>query len=165
MISIIVAAAKNGVIGKTNALPWYLPAEMAYFRDKTTGHPIIMGRKTHESIGRSLPDRTNIVITHDRNYKAANKSIVVGSLEEALKNAEKAPGSDEIFIIGGEAIYEQALPKADRLYLTKVEAEIDGDKFFMFKPAEWKQISSQKHIADDKNQYPFEFTVLERKPA
>src|SRR5436190_12493079 len=103
MISIIVVAAKNGVIGKTNALPWYLPAEMAYFKTKTTGHPIIMGRKTHESIGRALPNRTNIVITHNSGLQAEG-CVIVGSLGEAIEKAKRAEGNEEIFVIGGESI-------------------------------------------------------------
>jgi dihydrofolate reductase len=162
MISAIVAVAKNGVIGKEGGLPWYLPAELARFKEVTMGHPIIMGRKTHESIGRALPGRTNIVITRDKDYKATEGCMVVNSLDEAIEQAKKAGGANEIFIIGGASIYEQAMPLLDRIYLTKVDAEIDGDKFFKYDPKKWNQISSEKHSADDKNKYGFEFTVLER---
>lgn len=161
IISIIVAAAKGGVIGKTNALPWYLPAEMAYFKQKTMGHPIIMGRKTHESIGRSLPGRYNLVITRNKKY-IAEGCEVANSLKQALEKARNSPGSDEVFIIGGAEIYKQALPKADRIYLTKVNAEIDGDKFFNFDEAEWKQTFSEKHQKDEKNKYDYEFTTWQR---
>lgn len=162
MISTIVAVAKNGVIGKDNATPWYLPAELARFKQFTMGHPIIMGRKTHQSIGRALPGRTNIVITRNKDFKAEGCEVV-GSLEKATEKAKKAEGAEEIFIIGGEQIYKQAMPLLDRIYLTKVDVEVDGDKFFHFDPKEWKQVSSQKHSADEKNKYDFEFTVLERK--
>lgn len=130
MISIIVAVAgKNRVIGKRGGMPWYIPAELKRFKEITMGHPIIMGRKTHESIGRALFGRTNIVITHDPKFSAEG-CIVVHSLEEAIKQAQGKPGSEEIFIMGGGQIYEQALPLADKLYLTYLDKEIEGDVFF-----------------------------------
>lgn len=159
-VSIIVAAAKNGVIGKKGGLPWYLPAELAYFKQKTMGHPIIMGRKTHESIGRTLPGRQNIVVTRDKDYRAAEGAAVVHSLNEALVQAND---NGEVFIIGGEEIYQQALDKADKIYLTKVDADIDGDKFFKFNGQQWRQVFSEKHAKDDRNKYDYEFTVWERK--
>ncbi len=162
MISAIVAMAKNGVIGKESGLPWYLPAELAHFKEVTMGHPIIMGRKTHESIGRTLPGRYNLVITRDEGYQVAGGSKVVGSLDEAIKVAEKQNGSEEVFIIGGEQVYKEAMPRLDRIYLTKVDAEIDGDKFFEYDSNEWEQMSSKKHGANGKNQYDYEFVVLER---
>ncbi len=161
MISTIVAVAKGGVIGKEGGMPWYLPAELARFKEVTMGHPIIMGRKTHESIGRALPGRTNIVITRSKGYRAEG-CRVVGSLEKAVEVAKGSEGSDEIFIIGGEQIYKEAMPKLERIYLTKVDAEVDGDKFFRYDPKEWKEVSSEKHSADEKNQYDFEFTTLDR---
>lgn len=173
MISTIVAVAKNGVIGKEGGMPWHLPAELARFKEVTMGHPIIMGRKTHESIGRALPGRTNIVITRNKDFKAEGCEVA-RSLDEAIEKANQTEGGSaaqtskkfrrpkEIFIIGGEQIYKQAMPLLDRIYLTRVDAEVDGDKFFNYDPSEWKQISSEKHPADEKNQYDFEFTVLER---
>jgi len=161
-VSIIVATARGGVIGKTNSLPWYLPAEMAYFRAKTAGHPIIMGRKTHESIGRALPKRTNIIITSDPDYKA-DGCKVVGSLNEALEIAKQSEGAEEIFIIGGESIYTEAEKTADKIYLTKIDADIDGDRFFRFDESKWRQVSGNPHQADSENQYDYDFTVLERK--
>lgn len=161
-IAAIVAVANNGVIGKEGGLPWYLPAELARFKQTTTGHPIIMGRKTHESIGRALPGRTNLVITRNKDFKAEGCEIV-SSLDEAIEKAKKSEGADEIFIIGGEQIYSEALPLLDRIYLTKVDTEVDGDKFFRYDPREWRQISSEKHSADEKNKHNFEFTVLERR--
>lgn len=123
------------------------------------GHPIIMGRKTHESIGRPLPGRTNVVVTRNNNYTAEG-CIVVGSLDEAIS---KAGNGNEVFIIGGSTIYEQALPLADKIYLTRVKANVSGDIFFKLDESGWKQISSDKHQADDKNQYDYEFVVLERQ--
>lgn len=160
IISLIVAVAHGGVIGKDGGLPWHLPGELVYFKQKTMGHPIIMGRKTHESIGRALPGRTNIVITRNPGYKAAEGCIVVGSLDDALARCGNA---DEVFIIGGESIYAAALPKANKIYLTKVGAQVDGDKFFKFDASQWRQTFSEKHGTDAKNKYPYEFTILEKK--
>ncbi|TSC88277.1 MAG: dihydrofolate reductase [Microgenomates group bacterium Gr01-1014_7] len=130
MISIIVAVAgKKRVIGKTGGMPWYIPAELKRFKEITMGHPIIMGRKTHESIGKALPGRTNIIITHDQSYSAEG-CIVVHSLEEAIKQAQGELGSEEIFVMGGGQIYEQAIPLVDKLYLTYLDKEIEGDVFF-----------------------------------
>lgn len=138
MVSIIVAiAGKKRVIGKKGALPWHIPEELKRFKEITMGHPIIMGRKTHESIGKVLPGRTNIVITREPNYKALG-CIVVYSLDEALRqvytersrSAQGKPGYDEVFIIGGGQIYSEALPLVDKLYLTYIDKEIEGDVFF-----------------------------------
>lgn len=130
MISIIVAVAgKKRVIGKKGGLPWYIPEELKRFKSITMGHPVIMGRKTHESIGRPLPGRTNIVITHDSGYSAEG-CLVVHDLDEALSIAQGEPGSEEIFVVGGGQIYQQALPLADKLYLTYIDKEIAGDVFF-----------------------------------
>lgn len=158
-LSIIVATAKDGVIGKSGGLPWYLPAELAYFKNTTMGHSIIMGRKTHESIGRALPGRTNIVITRDPNYQAEGCRVVT-SLDEAIKVAD---AQNEVFIIGGESIYAQAIDKTDRIYLTQVNADIKGDKYFKFDPGSWQEVSRQEHKADERNEYDYAFTVLERK--
>lgn len=163
MISTIVAVAENGVIGKEGGLPWYLPAELARFKDITMGHPIIMGRVTHESIGRALPGRTNIVITTNHDYMGSEGSVVVSSLNEAIEKAETSEGNDEIFIIGGEQIYKEAMPLLNRIYLTRVKAKVDGDKFFEYDPSEWQQISSEQREADDKNRYDYEFIVLQRR--
>lgn len=162
MISFIVAVAENGVIGKGGGLPWYLPSEMALFKEKTIGHPIIMGRRTYESIGRALPGRTNIVISRSLSYKAPG-CVVTDSIEKALQEAKNAKGAQEIFVIGGAAIYELAMPYADRIYLTRVKARIKGDKYFRFDESKWRQTSSQKHPKDEKNRYGYEFTTLERK--
>lgn len=173
MISAIVAVARGGVIGKEGGMPWHLSAELARFKEVTMGHPIIMGRKTHESIGRALPGRTNIVITRNKDFRAEGCEVA-GSLDEAIELAKKSEGGSaaqtskrfrrpkEIFIIGGEQIYKEAMPLLSRIYLTKVDVEVDGDKFFRYDPKEWRELTSEKHSADEKNQYDFEFTVLER---
>src|SRR6266404_2470375 len=145
-VSTIVAVSRNGVIGKDNATPWYLPAELARFKQVTMGHPIIMGRKTHESIGRALPGRQNIVITHDKNYQAEGFDVV-NSMQAALDSVKEA---NEVFIIGGSAIYEQALPLLDKIYLTRVNVDIDGDRYFKFNEDEWQTVSSEKYPADEK---------------
>lgn len=160
-ISAIVAMAKNGAIGKAGEVPWYLPAELARFKEITMGHPIIMGRSTHESIGRALPGRTNIVITHNKKYSSAG-CLTALSIDEALDLAKKSDGADEIFIIGGQSIYQQSMSILDRIYLTEVDSNIAGDKFFKYEPKHWREVSSQEHPADEKNKYAFNFKVLDR---
>nr|AIA12458.1 Dihydrofolate reductase [uncultured bacterium] len=159
VISTIVAVSRNNVIGKDNETPWYLPAELARFKELTIGHHVIMGRKTHESIGRALPGRQNIVVTRNQNYHAKGCEVVT-SIQEALDLAKDA---DEVFIIGGAAIYDQIMALLNRIYLTKVDASVDGDRYFKFNKDEWKQVSSEKHPADEKNKYGFEFQKWIRK--
>ena len=150
---------KNRTIGKNNSLPWNLPADMQYFRDKTRGKPVIKGRKTYESIGKPLPNRTNIIITHDNEYKAEG-CIVVHSADEALKAAGNV---EEIMVIGGSQIYKEFLPRANRMYLTKIDAEFEGDTYFPeYKIEEWKETSYEEHERDAENQYDYRFVVLER---
>lgn len=161
MISAIVAVAKNGIIGKEGGIPWYLPADLTHFKQITMGHPIIMGRATHESIGKALPGRTNIVLTHDSNYKAEG-CRVVQSIDKAIELA-KSLDDKEIFIIGGEQIYNQAMSELDRIYMTAVDADIKGDKIFQYDDSGWEQVAVEKHSPDDKNPYPYEFQILERK--
>nr|AIA14652.1 Dihydrofolate reductase [uncultured bacterium]AIA15101.1 Dihydrofolate reductase [uncultured bacterium] len=156
----IVAQAAGRVIGKSNDLPWYLPADLKRFRILTTGHRVVMGRKTYESIlarlGKPLPDRENIVISRSL---TAPGCVNVRSLDEALALGH----DDEIFILGGASIYEQALPHTQRIYLTQVMAEIEGDTFFPeLKSSEWHEVSREDHPADDKNLYAYSFRVLER---
>ncbi len=161
-ISIVVAISENNVIGKRNALPWYLPADLKHFKDITLGHHIVFGQTTHESIGRPLPGRTNIILSNDLNYKSP-RCVVVHSPEEATEYAKKN-NEEELMICGGAQVYKTFLPIADRIYMTKVKAKIDGDIFFPeFKLDEWSVISSEPHEADKKNKYPYEFLVLERK--
>lgn len=159
-ISLIVAVAENGVIGKKGVImPWRLPGEQARFKAITMGHPIIMGRTTYETIGRPLPGRQNIIVTHDPAYKAEGCEVV-HSIEQALQIAQD---SEEIFIIGGNSIYEQTMPLATKLYFTRVHASPEGDTFFRYDSAEWTEISRERHPADDKNQYDYTFSVLTRR--
>ncbi|WP_096202527.1 dihydrofolate reductase [Bacillus sp. FJAT-45350] len=161
MISFIVAMDTNRVIGKDNDLPWKLPADLAYFKKVTMGNPILMGRKTHESIGRPLPGRDNIIITRNENYEAEG-CIVVHSTEEIKKLEQER--SDEIFVIGGAEIFKETLPIADKLYITLIHEEFDGDTFFPeIDMKQWKLISSEKGIVDEKNIHEHEFLIYERK--
>ncbi|MDD3877516.1 MAG: dihydrofolate reductase [Bacteroidales bacterium] len=158
-LSIIVAIANKSVIGKDNRLIWHLPADLRYFKNLTMGYPIIMGRKTYESIGRPLPGRTSVIITHNMNFHAEG-CIIVHSLEEAIK---QVAAFEEAFIIGGAQIYAQALPIADKLYLTRVFHTFDGDTFFPeIMEKEWQLIEETQMNADEKNNYPFAFMVYER---
>jgi dihydrofolate reductase len=161
-ISLIWAMAKNRVIGVDNRLPWKLPADMKWFRRHTLGKPVVMGRKTFESFGgKPLPERTNIIITQDTNYRAEG-AIVTHSIDEALKACSDA---DEVMIIGGMSLYEQTLPMADRLYMTVVDNEFDGDAWFPTIDNErWIEIERQRHDADHKNPYACTFSILARKP-
>ena len=160
MISIIVAVAENDVIGKDNDLIWHLPRDMKHFKETTTGHFIIMGRKTFESNRRPLPNRTNVIITRDKDFNAEG-CVVVHSLEDALKVAKDDP---EAFIIGGGVIYKMALPIVDRIYLTKIHHTFEGDTFFpKLDMNEWEEISCQDFEPDEKNKYPFSIIILDRK--
>ena len=158
MISIIVAIAENGVIGDKNALLWNIKEDMRRFRTTTTGHPVIMGRKTFESIGRPLPKRTNVVITRgDTTFEGCE---VAHSLEEAIA---MFPAEEEIFIIGGAQIYAQALPLADRLYLTIVHRNYEGDTSFPeINYSEWREVSRQEFERGEEYDSPFSFIDLER---
>lgn len=160
IISLIAAMGKNRTIGKNNSLPWNLPADMKYFRDKTRGKPVIMGRKTYESIGKPLPKRLNIIITRDENYKAEG-CVVVHTADEAIIAAGNVK---EVMVIGGSQIYKEFLPRANRMYLTKIDAEFEGDTYFPeFTTEEWKEISYEEHERDAENPYDYRFVVLERK--
>ena len=164
MISIIVAASDNNVIGKDNKLIWHLPADMKFFKETTTGHCIITGRKNYESIPekfRPLPNRTNIVITRQENYNAPG-AIVVKSIEEAIEKA-KQTGDDEIFIIGGAEIFKQSLHLTDKIYFTKIYHFFEGDVFFPeLNTSEWKETGRIKGITDEKNKYPHDFIIFEK---
>ncbi|MBW2472126.1 MAG: type 3 dihydrofolate reductase, partial [Deltaproteobacteria bacterium] len=145
-ISLIVAMAENRVIGRDNQLPWRIPADLKHFKALTMGKPIIMGRKTYESIGRPLPGRDNIVITGDTSYRAEGCQVV-HTLEEALRSAG---GAEEAMIIGGATLYRQTLKDADRLYLTLVKAQPEGDTWFpKIEPQEWREIRREVHRADE----------------
>lgn len=162
IISAIAAMSENRVIGNNNQLPWHLPADFKHFKALTTGHPIIMGRKTFASIGKPLPNRTNIIITRDKNFHAA-ECIVVNSLDAAIEAAQKE-NTDEVFIIGGAEIYKQSLPLLNRLYLTIIHREFAGDTFFPeLDPKIWHEAERVTHDPDEKNQYNYSFVRLERK--
>ena len=160
IISLIVAMDENRVIGYQNKLPWNLPSELKYFRETTKAKPVIMGRKTHDSIGRPMPERLNIIMTRDKDYKA-NGCIVVNSREDALKAAE---GNNEIMVIGGAEIYKLFFPIANRLYVTKVHGSFKGDAYFPeFNENEWVKVKEKFAGKDDENKYSYTITVLERK--
>ncbi len=161
----IAAVAKNGVIGKANDLPWRLPDDMVFFMQTTQGHHVVMGRKNYTSLPekfRPLPNRTNIVVTRQPNFDAPGCKIV-NQLEEGIRFAEKN-GEQELFIIGGSEIYKLAFPQADRLYLTEIDAEIEGDIFFPeFDRKSWKEISRKQHVADVRHQFAFDFVVYKKQ--
>ena len=165
-VSLIVAVSQNGMIGKDNDLIWHLPKDMKFFKDTTLGHHVIMGRKNFESIPhkfRPLPNRTNIVITRQSDYKAED-SIVVNSVEESLKVA-KSNGENEAFIIGGGQIYKLALEAnlIDRIYLTRIHHSFDGDTFFPELNSDWNEIKREDCFKDDNHKYDYSFRVLEKK--
>lgn len=157
--SLIVAATLNGVIGKDNQMPWHLPADLAWFRQNTTGKPVIMGRKTFESIGRPLPKRTNIVLS--RKPYEYEGVIWKESLESALEAVKE---SEEIMLIGGGELFKQYLPYADKLYLTQIQAHIDGDTFFpLLNWDEWEIEFEQYREKDEQNPYACRFLILRKK--
>ncbi len=163
-ISLIAALTQNRVIGKNNDLPWHLPDDMRYFMQTTKQHHIIMGRKNYESIPekfRPLPNRTNLVITRQINFVAPH-CTVVNSLDKAMDIA-KANGEQELFVIGGAEIYNLAMPLADRLYLTEIQTDLDGDTYFPFFDKKiWKEVSRKHHFADERHLYAFDFVVYEK---
>ena len=158
IISLIAAMDKNRVIGnKDNALPWRLPADLKHFKNITLGKPIIMGRKTFESIGRPLPERTNIIITRNKKYRAPG-CVVVSSPEDALRVAGNAK---EIMVIGGAEIFAKFYPLAKRMYLTLIDAEFEGNVYFPeWDPAEWHEVTREPHEPDEKNPYKYTFITL-----
>lgn len=166
-LSLIVAASENNVIGKDNTLPWHLPDDLKYFRKVTKGHTVVMGRKTYESIGKPLPERRNIVIS--TTVKKIPGCEVFPSLGVALEELSLAHEHDEVFIIGGARMFQEALMEimADlsvrRIYLTRVHAEVDGDVFLPeINWKHWKEVSKEEHAKDTKHAYAFSFFVYER---
>ena len=164
-VSIIAAVSTNGVIGLANGLPWCQPTDLKRLKSLTMGHHYIQGRKTYDTVGRPLPGRINIVITRQADF-APEGIVVVHSLEDALRVAEQA-GDPEPFVAGGAQIFEQALHRADRMYLTRVHAEVEGDTFFpeFDDVSEWQLVDAEHYDADEKNQYPFSFLTYERAAA
>jgi dihydrofolate reductase len=162
MISLIVAASENNAIGKSNVMPWHLPEDLKFFKNTTWGMPVIMGRKTFESVGKPLPGRTNIIVTTNPNWEAEN-TITTVSIEEAIKVANET-NAKEIFITGGGEIYKQTLPIADRVYLTRVHTVIDGDAFFPEMDFNTWEICFEKYVkADEKNKFDMTFQTWKRK--
>ena len=161
MISLIAAIGKNNELGKNNTLVWNMPDDLKYFRAKTSGHPVIMGRKTFESIGRPMPNRRNIIITRDLNYRKDGIEIA-HSLNEALNLVPQK--NEEIFIIGGEEIFKQAMPLADKLYITHIDAKDKNANVFLPEiiPVVWNEISHEEHQKDDKNPFNYTFSVYEK---
>lgn len=164
-ISLIAAVSRNKVIGRNNDLPWHLPDDMKFFMQTTSGHHVIMGRKNYDSLPqkfRPLPNRVNIVVTRQKDFKAPG-CTVVNSINEGITIAKEANES-ELFIIGGAEIYKAALPNATYLYLTEIRADIDGDTYFPdFDQTEWKEISRKPHSSDEKHKYSFDFVIYQRK--
>jgi len=161
IISIIVAMANNRVIGKDNEMPWHLPADLKHFKDTTLGKPIVMGRKTYESIGRPLPGRQNVVLSSNSEYTLEGCDTVT-SLEEALSLLKD---EKEIMIIGGGYLYGQALEKATKLYLTFIDLDVEGDTHFVeYEHLDFQEVKRVKHLADEKNPYNYQFVdfVLEK---
>lgn len=160
MISLIAAMSENRVIGKDGDLPWRLPDDMRFFMRTTRGHHVIMGRKTWESMEGALKDRTNIVITRQKNYSVEG-AIVVHSLDEALRYSPV--DTEEVFIIGGEAVFAEALPIAQRMYLTHVHARVEGDAYFpSFNADDWRVIEEENHPADEKHAHSFTIRRYQR---
>jgi dihydrofolate reductase len=159
-ISLIVARAQDGVIGRDNALPWRLPADLRRFKALTMGKPMLMGRRTFESIGRALPGRMNLVLTRDRAWQAPG-AVVVHSLDEAFAQAGSAP---ELVVIGGAELFKLVLPVAERIYLTEVHAVIPGDtRFPELASAQWRELEQSAHAADADHPYAMTFSTLERR--
>lgn len=162
IISLLVAAGENNVIGKDNQLPWHLPGDLRYFKNQTWGMPILMGRKTFDSIGKPLPGRRSIVITRNRQWQHDGVAVV-HSLDEAIA-AGTGFGAREIFVIGGAEIFASALPAAQRLYLTRVHQAFEGDAFLPpFSESEWELVSERRCAADEKNPYAHSFQRWERR--
>lgn len=160
VISFIVAMDKNRIIGKNNQLPWHLPADLKFFKKVTMGHPIVMGRKTFESIGKPLPGRENIIVTRNSSYLAHGCSVF-HSLEELIKWSKEK--EEEVFFIGGAELFKETFPYADRLYITMIDHEFDGDTYFPeFEESMWKRTSTEVGEKDEKNPYHYSFNIYER---
>lgn len=158
MLSLIVAMSRRRVIGNAGGMPWHLPAELAYFKRVTNGHPIIMGRKTYASIGRPLPGRRNIVVSRNSQFHAPGCEV-----ETSLAAALALVAGHDVFVIGGATLYAEALPRAHKLYLTEIDADLAGDTYFpILQPGAWREIAREARAHDEKNAYDLIFRVLER---
>lgn len=161
MISLMVAMDENRLIGKNNKLPWYLPADLQYFKKVTMGHPIVMGRKTFESIGRVLPGRENVIVTRNHDYKVEGCTILhdVSEIKTFADTSE-----EEVFVIGGAEIFKEILPVTDRLYITQIHEVFEGDTYFPeINEAEWENVVTIPGVTDDKNLHAHDFIVLRKK--
>lgn len=159
-ITFVVAMSENRVIGVDNTLPWKLPADLRHFKHTTMGKPVLMGRKTFQSIGRALPGRRNIVVSRDPGFEAAGCETVA-SIDEAMG---RVGGEPEVMVIGGASFYAQLLPRAERIHLTLVHAVIEGDAFFPeLDPSQWREVSREEHAADERNRYAYSFLLYERR--
>lgn len=157
-ISLIAAHARNGVIGRNNQMPWKIPGEQAYFKRMTMGHTIVMGRKTWESIGRALPGRRNVVVTRNRDYVAPGAEVAA-SLDDALKFAN----TGQVFIIGGAELYAHAMPRADQILLTEIDADFEGDTFMPpLDRLQWREVSREHHPPEQDRAFGYSFVVYER---
>jgi len=158
-LSIIVAQGENRVIGRQGDLPWRLSADLRRFKRLTMGHHLVMGRRTWQSIGRPLPGRTTVVLSSQADFRPQG-AAVARDLDEAIR---LATGDEEVFVVGGQQVYEAALHRADRLYLTTVHAEVEGDRYFPpLDPRHWKLISEERHPADGRNEFDYTFAVYDR---
>jgi dihydrofolate reductase len=162
VISAIVAMGENRVIGNHNQLPWYLPADLKHFKAVTTGHAILMGRKTYESIGRPLPNRTNIILTRNANFVAPG-CIIASSLEAAIQSTPSS-SQTKLFIIGGAQVYRQCMPYVEHLYLTMIHYSFEGDTYFPNLDQTWQEIARETHLPDTANEYTYSFIQLARRP-
>jgi dihydrofolate reductase len=161
MISLMVAMDQNRVIGKNNKLPWHLPADLQYFKKVTMGHPIVMGRKTFESIGRVLPGRENVIVTRNQEFKAEG-CVVLHDIAQIKMFADNH--DEEVFVIGGAEIFKEILPFTDRLYITEIHETFEGDTFFpVIDENEWDEVSSNPGSIDEKNRYAHDFIILQKK--
>ncbi len=162
MIALIVAMDRGGLIGRDGDLPWRLPNDLKHFKRQTVGKTVLMGRRTWDSLGRPLPQRTNWVLTRDRDFRA-DGARVFRHLDEALSAHGDAEQGAELMVIGGAELYRQTLPLAQRLYLTEVDAELDGDTHFpAFDRADWREVEAESHPADERHAWPYRFVTLER---
>lgn len=159
-LNLIAAVARNGVIGRNQQIPWQIPGEQAYFKKVTLGHPIVMGRKTWESLGRALPGRRNIVVSRNSSYVAPGAEVVT-NLASALRAVADVP---KVFVIGGSQLYAEALPAADRLFLTEIDSDVDGDTFFpAFDRELWHESSREYHAPNGQRPFGYSFVVYERR--
>jgi dihydrofolate reductase len=161
-LSAIVAATDNDVISKNGVIPWKMPADEQFLRRTINGRPIILGSGTYRFMGRAYGKGLNIVVSNTIKPEDAPDTIVAQSIDEALSR-EELKDFDEVFIFGGQGIYEAAMPKTERIYLTRIHTQIDGDRFFRYNPDEWEEVSRQEHKKDEQNPYDYDFITLERK--